>query len=512
MKNSKAEKSRRRKCRIQRRLAGRRLRHDMARVFRARNIDYDVSDRVDGLSCGGMGVIQQMVQRLGLAEAIDEKLHLLKLYLPYHESDHVLNIAYNQLAGGKCLEDLEILRNNEVYLNCLDAERIPDPTTAGDFCRRFHEHHIDQLMDVINDVRLKVWQDQPESFFEEAVIDVDGTLVPTYGECKEGIGLAYDGTWGYHPLVVTLANTGEVLYIVNRSGERPSHEHAWKYLDKAAELCRRAGFKRITFRGDTDFSQTAHLDRWDGKGYRFIFGMDANRTLVEKAEKLPDKWWNPLDRQPRYTIKTQPRRRPQNVKDRIVKEKALLNLRLCSEDVSDFAHQPTKCSQPYQIVALRKNISRERGELMLFDEIRYFFYITNDSTLATHANIVRQANGRCNQENVIEQLKNGVHALRAPLGDLNSNWAYMVMAALAWNLKVWFALLLPESGRWGKKYEKQKKSVLKMEFKTFLNAFMLVPCQLVRQGKKLIFRLLSWNPWQEVLLRFAGVLRCRLRC
>ena len=185
-----------------------------------------------------------------------------------------------------------------------------------------------------------------------------------------------------------------------------------------------------------------------------------------------------------------------------MKAKALLNLRLRSEDVSDFAHQPTKRSQVYQIVALRKNISREKGDLMLFDEIRYFFYVMNDSTLATEADIVGQANGRCNQENIIEQLKNGVCALRAPLGDLNSNWAYMVIAGLAWTLKVWFALLLPESGRWGKKYRKQKKSVLKMEFKTFLNAFMLIPCQLVRQSRKLIFRLLSWNSWQEVLLRF----------
>ena len=428
------------------------------------------------------------------------------------DGTHVLNMAYNLLAGGKRLEDLELLRNNEVYLNCLDAERILDPMTAGDFCRRFDEYHIHQLMDAINEVRLKVWQHQPESFFEEAVIDVDGTLVPTCGQCKEGIGLAYNGTWGYHVLVMTLANTGEVLYIMNRSGERPSNEHAWKYLDKAAELCHRAGFKRITFRGDTVFSQTAHLDRWDKKGYRFIFGMDASPTLVEKAEELPQQWWNPLEREPKYTVKTRPRHRPENVKDRIVKAKALLNLRLRSEDVSDFAHQPTKRSQVYQIVALRKNISREKGDLMLFDEIRYFFYVMNDSTLATEADIVGQANGRCNQENIIEQLKNGVCALRAPLGDLNSNWAYMVIAGLAWTLKVWFALLLPESGRWGKKYRKQKKSVLKMEFKTFLNAFMLIPCQLVRQSRKLIFRLLSWNSWQEVLLRFVNVMRPPLRC
>lgn len=120
----------------------------------------------------------------GLIQLIDEKLKLLKVHLPYHESDHVLNIAYNILCGGKNFEDLELLRNNEVYLDALGAKRIPDPTTAGDFCRRFEVEDVETLMEVFNETRLKVWQNQPEEFFEEAVIEADGTLVPTTGECK----------------------------------------------------------------------------------------------------------------------------------------------------------------------------------------------------------------------------------------------------------------------------------------------------------------------------------------
>jgi hypothetical protein len=501
------DKSRKRKRKIKKILEDLRHPHHDGPVFHASNIDYDVSDRIDGLACGGIGAIMQTVRSLGLAEAIDQQLHLLKIYNPYMESDHVLNMAFNLLAGGECLDDLERLRNDEVYLSALDAKRIPDPTTAGDFCRRFESHHILTLMHVINDIRLEVWQQQPDSFFDEAIIDVDGTHVPTYGECKEGVELSYDGVWCYHPLVVSLANTGEVLFIVNRSGARPSHEGAAEYLDMAAELCERAGFRQITFRGDTDFSQTAHLDRWAAKGYRFIFGMDANATLVGWSEDIPEEWWHPLDRAKKATGKACSRRRPENVKGRIVKEKELLNLRLNSEDVGEFDYQPGKCSTTYQVVAVRKNISRQRGELMLVDEIRYFFYITNDAALATEAEIVRKANGRCNQENLIDQLKNGVPALRAPLGDLTSNWAYMVMASLAWTFKVWFALLLPAAGRWG-----EKQSVLKMEFKKFLHVFMLVPCQLVRQGRKLIYRLLSWNPWQEVLLRYVNAVRSPIRC
>ncbi len=231
--------------------------------------------RTGRIAPGGIGAIHLLARKLGLVRDIDDNLHLLKRHLPYHESDHVLNIAYNLLAGGSRLEHIEVRRNDEVYLDALGAERIPDPTTAGDFCRRFTEGDVERLMDIFNETRLRVWKQQPEDFFDEAFLDADGTLAPSDGWCKQGVDIAYNGVWGYHPLVVSLANTGEPLFLVNRSGNRPSHEHADVYLDKAVALCRRGGFRRITFRGDTDFTQTKHLDRWDRDAIRFIFGIDA---------------------------------------------------------------------------------------------------------------------------------------------------------------------------------------------------------------------------------------------
>ncbi len=90
-----------------------------------------------GLSAGGIGAILLLAQKIELDKEIDRTLHLLKRHLPYHESDHVLNIAFNILVGGTRMEHLELRRNDEVYLDALGAKRIPDPTTAGDFCRRF---------------------------------------------------------------------------------------------------------------------------------------------------------------------------------------------------------------------------------------------------------------------------------------------------------------------------------------------------------------------------------------
>jgi hypothetical protein len=479
-------------------------------MFKASNIHYDVAERDRGLGVGGIGLMHLLARRTGLIAALDKTVEVLKVHLPYHESDHVLNIAYNALCGGTCLEDIELRRNDEVYLDALGAQRIPDPTTAGDFCRRFTEPSIENLMGAINEVRLGVWQRQPAEFFDEAVLDADGTLAPTSGQCKDGMDISYKGVWGYHPLVVSLANTKEPLFLVNRSGNRPSSEGAAGRFDQAIALCRRAGFRKILLRGDTDFSQTQHLDRWDGQGVGFVFGIDAKPNLVKLAEQLPARQWKRLQRPAKYVVQTQPRQRPDNIKEQIVRQREFDNIRLESEDVAEFAYAPTACRQAYRVVVVRKNLSVEKGERALFDDIRFFFYITNDHAVGVEE-IVARANGRCDQENLIEQLKNGVAALRMPVDDLVSNWAYMVMASLAWTLKAWFALMLPENGRWTLRYQTEKRAILRMEFKTFLNTFMRLPCQVVRTGRRLVFRLLSWNPWQPVFMRGLEALRYPLR-
>jgi len=469
-------------------------------MLAASNIQYDVAERARGLAAGGMGGMHLLVQKSGLVESINRHVHVLKRHLPYYESDHVLNIAYNILAGGKRLEHIELRRNDEVYLDALGAERIPDPTTAGDFCRRFERRDIELLMEAVNETRLRVWREQPAGFFEEALIDADGTIVETFGECKEGMDISYNGQWGYHPLVLSLANTGEPLYLVNRSGNRPSHEGAADHFDRAAVLCRRAGFRKITFRGDTDFTQTKHLDRWDEDGVGFLFGANATLNVRLEAELLDSEAWERLVRPPKYAVRTQPRRRPRNVKEQIVIQRDFANIRLVSEDVAEFDYRPVACRKTYRMIVVRKNLSVRRGQKELFPDVRYFFYLTNDWT--TPANkLVRKANRRCNQENLIEQLKNGVHALTEPLDDLESNWAYLVMGSLAWTLKAWAALLLPETGRWAEQHRQEKHRLLRMEFTTFVNAFIQVPCQLVRTGRRIVYRLLSWNPWQHVFLR-----------
>jgi hypothetical protein len=499
-----------RKRRIEQRLDKTKFDGDCPMIA-ASNIHYELADRAQAISAGGIGMIHQLVKRLELDQAINRHVNLFKFYLPYSESDHVLNIAYNLLAGGACLEHLELRRNDEAYLDALGARRIPDPTTAGDFCRRFQPWTIFALMEVFNATRLKVWSQQPASFFEEAFIDADGTMVETYGECKAGIDINHKGQWGYHPLIVSLANTGEPLYIVNRSGNRPSHEDAALYLDRSIALCRKAGFRKITLRGDTDFTQTAHLDGWDADNVQFVFGIDAMANLYEIVEHLPASAWKRLQRRSAKPVKTEPRQRPENVKQRIVEEREFTNIKLVQEYVAEFSYQPTKCDKNYRVVVVWKDLEVTAGQQKLFDDSKCFFYITNDWE-SSPAQIVFVANDRCNQENLIEQHKNGVRALTAPLDNLESNWAYMVIASLAWSLKAWAALLLPVNPRWREKHEHEKRTLLRMDFATFRNSLINVPAQIVRTGRQIIYRLLSWNRWQAVFFRLHDQLRKPLRC
>jgi hypothetical protein len=479
-------------------------------MMTASNIHYEMSSRDRAIAAGGIGAMQKLARKLGIASLIDEKLQLLKVHLPYSESDHVLNLAYNALAGGTCIEDLELLRNSEGYLDALGAQRIPDPTTAGDFCRRFAPADVDVLQNVFNEVRLKVWRLQPAAFFDEAVIDSDGTEVATGGECKEGIGLSYKGTWGFNVLNISLANTKEPLFLVNRGANVGSQQGAAERIDQAIELVRRAGFRSVLLRGDTDFSQTQHLDRWNEQAVRFVFGYDAAPNLVEKADSLPATAWKQLERQAKYEVATQPRAPRENIKAAIVEAKEYTNLHLLKEDVAEFDYRPTACQSTYRMVALRKLITVERGQKLLYPVVRYFFYITNRRDMSP-ADVVAAANDRCDQENLNAQLKGDVKALRAPVDTLVSNWAYMVMTSLAWSMKAWFALVLPIRGRWSQRYRDEQHSLLRMEFRTFLNAVIRIPAQIVKTGRQIVFRLMAYNRWLPAFFRGVAGLHA-LKC
>jgi hypothetical protein len=475
-----------RKRKINRRLKKKQWENQHDPMIKAININYEIDGRHKGISTGGIGAIHLMNKNLGFIQEVDNVLHLLKRHLPYHESDHVLNIAYNVIAGGTRLEDIELRRQDEAWLNALDADIIPDPTTAGDFLRRFDEKDIIDLMEAENTIRKKVWKKQSKNFRKKAIINIDGTLTKTTGECKQGMDISYKGIWGYAPLIISLSKTREALYLINRPGNAPSHLDSGQWIDRSLDLVSDT-FEEVWIRGDTDFNLTTNYDEWSQK-CKFVFGVDARNNLIEKADSIPEEQWQALPRRPKYKMKTKKRKRPENVKERIVKERGYKKIRTNAEHVAEFKYRPVKCKKTFRVIALRKNLTIEKGDLALFDDIRYFFYITNDLQM-TPEEVTCFARDRCDHENDIEQLKNGVNAMRMPVDDLVSNWAYMVIASLAWNIKAWYGLLTPNKAL--------GYQIVRMEFKRFVNNFINIPCIIVKTGRRIVYRIISYNNYMR---------------
>jgi Transposase DDE domain group 1 len=457
-----------------------------APMLTSQKIHYEIGGKGEATPFGGLFAMHRLVTRLGLVEAIDDSLELLKIHLPYHESDHVLTLAYSVLCGGTRLEDVDRLRHDVPLMNGLGAALLPDPTTTGDFLRRFAEADLVALMDAINSVRPALWTGRGADLLGEvAYVDVDGTIVPTGGELKQGIDISYKGIWGYGPLLVTLANTREALFVVNRPGNAPSHADAAAWIDKAIALVTPHA-QRVCLRGDTDFALTAHFDQW-AQQVDFVLGTDNIAALRTRAEALPDKAWKPLTRPTRYANKTgTTRTRRHNRKQQVVHERGFVNLRLDHEDVAEFTYRPGKCARGYRVVVLRKNISRMKGEDVLIDEIRYFFYFTTYSAQThTPAQIVALANGRCDQENIVGQLKSGINAMHAPVDDLLSNWAYMIIATLAWNIKAWHAMMMHRTH--------DRHAFIGMQFKQFLHTVIRIPATIVVGARGILVRLLAYT-------------------
>jgi hypothetical protein len=451
-------------------------RKNSSKEFVNSDVTAESADRLNATPYGGLTAAHVLVKRVGLDREIDSRLGLLGLEIRYSESDHVLTHVYNLYLGGTNIEDISILQASPQVRAILGAQRIPDPTTAGDFLRRFAEADIWRLHDAMDAARVKVWKRLPKKMRKRATIDFDSKVKEVYGRCKEGADFSYNGKWSYHPHIVTLSETREILCAVNRPGNASPASGAEDMAERALKLTE-PYFEEVFARADSAYYDRKFIRKCEERGAKFTISAEGRPNLIEIAASLPESEWKPYntrDREGAYCVKR--RRKRRRWEEEIARRRRYRALKTVSEEVSEFRYTPTGLDKAYRMIVKRQKVKERDRQLRIFEHYEYRFVITDIERWSAEE-VLRFAYGRCgDQENAIEQLTNALHALRMPTGELLSNWAFLTCGALAWNLKSWLALtVLPRRS-------------LNWEWKRFRYAFVYLAASVVRTARRVIAR------------------------
>jgi len=434
---------------------------------------------------GGLVLAQQFVRRFGVAKRLDDRLMLFKRHAPYHESDHVLALAYTLYADGTCLEDQAALQGSEAVRRLVGACRIPDPTTAGDFLRRFRAaQDVEHLSGVTDEVQEAVWSKlsrhvrRRRKKHELALVDLDGHIKPLYGVQKEGADFSYDGRWSYQPLVVSLGGSGECLKVVNQPGNARPSDAAAKAGKEVLALVKRH-FVNAIVRGDTDFDRSDVYNAAIDEGAYFAIGGRLHQNRAALVEAIGEESWKPFVPRADRQEPSGPSRhgRTVNYRRHKAKERKFRTLRTIKQWVSEIAYRPAGLDSPCRMIVRRVLIEETDGQGALFKHFRYRLVLTNLPRTYTPGQIVDITYQRCDQENVIEQFGHGIAGWRMPVAEFMGNSAWLQIARLAWNLGKWIAqIALPcEVVRW--------------EWKRFRRHFVYIAAKVLKTGRRLVVRL-----------------------
>lgn len=434
---------------------------------------------------GGLALAQQFVRRFGVAKRLDESLTLFRRHAPYHESDHVLALAYTLYADGTCLEDQAALQGSEAVRRLVGACRIPDPTTAGDFLRRFTTaQDIERLSGVIDEVEEAVWSKlsrhvrRRRKKHEFALVDLDGHIKPLYGVQKEGADFSYDGRWSYQPLVVSLGGSGECLKVVNQPGSARSSDAAAKALKEVLPRVRRH-FRNAIVRGDTDFDRSDVYNAAVDVGAYFAIGGRLYPNRAALVEAIAEENWQPfVPRADREQPSGSSRHvRTANCRQRQASARGFRTLRTVKQWVSEIAYQPHRLGSACRMIVRRILIEESDGQGALFEHFRYRLVLTNLPRSHTPEQVIDITYQRCDQENVIEQFGQGIAGWRMPVAEFMGNSAWLQIARLAWSLGKWIAqIALPSE-------------VVRWEWKRFRRHFVYIAAKVLKMGRRLVVRL-----------------------
>lgn len=439
---------------------------------------------------GGLILVEEFLRRFRVASRFDRAVEVLKLHLPYHESDHIITQALNLYVGGTCIEDQAKLQGDAGVLRMLKACRLPDPTTAGDFLRRFgttsNAAALPALRKVIDELQADVWKKQRRHGrkHEWAVIDMDGHLKNTYGEKKEGADFTRKGKFGFHPLLLSMAGTGECLAVRLRPGNVQSYEGADEELRRVLPRVKKH-HRKVLVRGDSHFDQREIREACEQAGVNFAFVSPSWSDRPGKAARIKD--WRPFrTRAQRARTEREskpdfdPRWRKPNKKRMAVVARGYTNIDLARQWVAEIPHRPPGSDKTYRLI-IRKQLldieSGQAGQRELWQRYRYRFVISDLPDDWSAEEVIDATYQRCDQENLIEQMGSSLAMWRLPVAEFDGNRAWLEIARLAWNLRKWIEqLALP-------------KEVRRWEWKRFRFAYVTVGAKVLHHARRVVVRL-----------------------
>lgn len=409
------------------------------------------------LSCAGLAIIRQLLERLGVASVVNATVRVLQRCKWYTEADHIITLIYNMLSGGSRLSDLNRLREDAGLRRLLGTERLPHATTVGDFLARFAgkreqreerdekaaEVARSELREALAEIQERAFGLLPRARRKVATIDCDSSIHEVYGDKKEGADYSYDKRWSYSALYVTLAETGDVLELALREGSRYTSTGTTAVLPEVVERVGRY-FQKLMMRGDSGFYDQEIVRICDTREVEFFIVAEQRENLMKAVQRIPESAWKAFGDKPLKNAGRRLRRQRDNEK-RKMKLRRNPNTRFKGKpEMAMLMFRPATWKKTYRYVIKRTPIiDRDDKQLYLDNGMRkYAYWIVVTNSKRSNTAVLRIAQGRGNQENLIKDLKQGLGLEHVPTGFLGANQAYFMIAALAWNLKTWMLNLL----------------------------------------------------------------------
>jgi len=319
-------------------------------------------------------------------------------------------------------------------------------------------------------------------------------MTPASGVQKEGADFSYNGKWSYHPILISMASTGECLAVVNRPGNMTSADGADEAVDGVLEWAR-PHFDDVLVRGDSAFDRQNLREVIEHHDGFFAFVGRGHEGRPEQAAAIPEDAFHPF--LTRADRRRERRRRERDYKPRPKKrsrrrqrsrERNYVEKLQTKQWIAEMTYQPPRQPNVYRLVVRRKLIERRLGQVHLFDDYEYAWVVTNLPNNFSAEDVIDHTYQRCDQENLIEQMGSGLAGWRMPVAEFDGNSAWLEIARLAWNIGKWIAqLVLPDE-------------VTRWEWKRFRLHYVLVPAQLIKRARQMWVRLMGARSTVDPLL------------